>query len=307
MTWGPLTHLQLCDDAVLIILVLDGRGHDWGRGGRAGHLGHSPAQLHLGLLHLQLLGLGLLQGPGLIRPGSVCLQPAHLLGPIPSRPYPTCPPSSALSAWPLPMEEAQASSRVATSQPPFFPLPLREGATPEGLQRSSQASLPLNPTYLSPSQGRGWYLDEGRILLAGDHDLSSACGGQAMGGGEAPAGRGRWWGLGGLLCAVSGHCQLICGQPRGWGQPWSLCTTSDSKVRVNLASSSREEERGNLRERTQAPSSSPASLCNPAPSPVTLPLTALIPSTQSLVQGTTALAAPGACWKCRSSGPTPSC
>lgn len=121
--------------------------------------------------------------------------------------------------------------------------------------------------YLSPSQGWGWYLDEGRILLAGDHDLSSACGGQAMGGGEAPAGRGRWWGLGGLLGAVSGHCQLICRQPRGWGQPWSLCTTSDSKVRVNLASSSREEERANLRERTQALSSSPTSPCNPAPSP----------------------------------------
>lgn len=121
MTWGPLTHLQLCDDAVLIVLILDGRGHDRGRGGRAGHLRHSPAQLHLGLLHLQLLGLSLLQGPGLIRPGSVCLQPAHLLGPIPSRPSPTCPPSSALSAWPLPMEEAQARSRVATNQPPFFP------------------------------------------------------------------------------------------------------------------------------------------------------------------------------------------
>ena len=87
------------------------------------------------------------------------------------------------------MEEAQARSRVPTSQPPFFlPLPLREGNTPEGLQRSSQASLPLNPMYLSPTQGGGWYLDEGRILLAGDHDLSSACGGQAMGGGEAPAG-----------------------------------------------------------------------------------------------------------------------
>ena len=120
MTWGPLTHLQLCDDAVLIVLILDGRGHDWGCGGRAGHLGHSPAQLHLGLLHLQLLGLSLLQGPGLIRPGSVCLQPAYLLGPIPSRLSPTCPPSSA-SARPLPMEEAPARSRVTTGQPPFFP------------------------------------------------------------------------------------------------------------------------------------------------------------------------------------------
>lgn len=107
----PLTYLQFCDDAVLIVLVLDGRGHDGRCGGRASHLGHSPAQLHLGLLYLQLLRLGLLQAPGLRQDQA----PAHLLGSLGSRPSPTCPSSSATSSLPSQMASSHSGSPSQSS------------------------------------------------------------------------------------------------------------------------------------------------------------------------------------------------
>lgn len=55
-----LTYLQLSNDPLLIIFILDGRGHNGRCGSGAHHLRHSTAQLHLGLLDLQLLRLGLL-------------------------------------------------------------------------------------------------------------------------------------------------------------------------------------------------------------------------------------------------------
>ena len=147
---APLTHLQLCDDAVLIVLILDGRGHDGGCGGRAGHLGHGSAQLHLGLLHLQLLRLGLLQGPGphqdqALAPSSSPPRPYHFqtISHLPQLlicrdgPFP----------WRKPKPEVESP---LASLLPFLPLPLREGTTPESLQRSSQACPQLSP--LTPTQ-----------------------------------------------------------------------------------------------------------------------------------------------------------
>ncbi|XP_027945568.1 uncharacterized protein LOC114198379 [Eumetopias jubatus] len=135
--------------------------------------------------------------------------PARVLGPISARPLPAPAPHLPPLLSPVPCQAAPPSRRGSPSwrqsrpgPAPFFP------SAPEGLQRSPRVSR--RPRW-------GWYLDEGRILLAGDHHLSRARGGEAVGGGEAPAGRGRRGRLGGLLCAVPRHCQLICGQPRGWG------------------------------------------------------------------------------------------
>ena len=131
--------------------------------------------------------------------------PAHRTGPI--RGGLSCSSSSsAASSVPCQRPPSRGGS-PSHKQSHHWPAPSFPSA-PEGLQRSS---------WVSRCPGWGWYLDEGRVLLAGDHNLPSARGGQAMGGGEAPAGRGRRGRLGGLLCAVSRHRQLICGQPRGWG------------------------------------------------------------------------------------------
>lgn len=282
-----LTHLQLRDDAVLVVLVLDGGGHDRRGGGRAGHLGHGPAQLHLGLLHLQLLGLGLLQVPGLSRPGSAPPPAsAPLLGSAGSRPAPACPPGSLSSQGGLfPWGESPLASFLLP------PTSSERGDHREGLWGSLQASLSLNLLSPCPRWGgtlmkvesfllvtttspvrvvvRPW--EEGKLRRGGG------------GGGDLEGFSVRYRGTVSSSAAAKGL------EVRGPCHP-------DSKGR-GLASSSKQEGKGHgpLLLLSQLPLQS-----SPQPRhPSSL-------HTQRGVQGPAAAEHRGACQKCRSSGPTPS-